>query len=115
MEKTYWIDTHCHMNESIYRDNLDEYMQKSLRYNVGRNMVICMNREDLEFTFEMQKKYPFIDIAYGYHPEDADKITEEDIEYMESIISDDRAVEDGELRTVDLNQTVVDAEGVEGR
>ena len=97
MEKTYWIDTHCHMNESIYRDNLDEYMQKSLRYNVGRNMVICMNREDLEFTFEMQKKYPFIDIAYGYHPEDANRITEEDIRYMENIISDDRIIAVGEI------------------
>ena len=97
MEKTYWIDTHCHMNESIYRDNLDKYMQKSLRYNVGRNMVICMNREDLEFTFEMQKKYPFIDIAYGYHPEDAHSITEEDIRYMENIISDDRIIAVGEI------------------
>ena len=30
-------------------------------------------------------------------------------------IFDGRAVEDGELRTIDLNQTVVDAEGIEGR
>ena len=97
MDKQYWIDTHCHMNDEIYRDNLDEYMQRSLRYNVGRNMVICMNREDLEYTFEMQKKYPFIDIAYGYHPEDADKITEEDLEYMESIIDDPRIIAVGEI------------------
>lgn len=97
MEKTYWIDTHCHMNDAIYRDNLDEYMQRSLQYNVGRNMVICMNREDLDYTFEMQKKYPYIDIAYGYHPEDADKITDEDIEYMESIINDERIIAVGEI------------------
>lgn len=97
MEKTYWIDTHCHMNDEIYRSDLDAYMQRSLEYNVGKNMVICMNREDLEYTFEMQQKYPFIDIAYGYHPEDADKITEEDIEYMESIISDDRIIAVGEI------------------
>ena len=52
MEKTYWIDTHCHMNDEIYKENLDEYMQRSLSFNVGRNMFICMNRADLEYTFE---------------------------------------------------------------
>lgn len=97
MEKTYWIDTHSHMNDEIYREALDEYMQRSLQYNVGRNMVICMNRVDLEYTFEMQKKYPFIDIAYGYHPEDADKITEDDLAYMEEIITDPRIIAVGEI------------------
>lgn len=97
MEKNYWIDTHCHMNDEIYREALDEYMQRSLQYNVGRNMVICMNRSDLEYTFEMQKKYPCIDIAYGYHPEDADKITEEDLAYMEEIITDPRIMAVGEI------------------
>ena len=24
--KTYWIDTHCHMNDEIYKENLDEYI-----------------------------------------------------------------------------------------
>ena len=96
-EKTYWIDTHCHMNDEIYRDTLDEYMQRSLSCNVRRNLVIAMNREDLEYTFEMKEKYPFIDIAFGYHPEDADKITPEDLDYMEEIINDPRIIAIGEI------------------
>ena len=96
-EKTYWIDTHCHMNDEIYRDTLDEYMQRSLSCNVRRNLVIAMNREDLEYTFEMKEKYPFIDIAFGYHPEDADTITPEDLDYMEEIINDPRIIAIGEI------------------
>ena len=87
--KTYWIDTHCHMNDETYRDNLDEYMQRAWDFNVHRNMFICMNRADLEETFRLKEKYPYIDIAFGYHPEDVDKITDEDMAYMEKIIRDE--------------------------
>ncbi len=93
----YWIDTHCHMNDEIYRNALDEYMQRALDFNVRRCMFICMNRADLEYTFELQQKYPYIDIAYGYHPEDANKITAEDLEYMRGIIHDDRIIAIGEI------------------
>ena len=56
-----------------------------------------MNRADLEYTFELQKKYPYIDIAYGYHPEDVDKISEDDLKYMEEIIRDERIIAIGEI------------------
>ena len=95
--RPYWIDTHCHMNDETYRENLDEYMQRALEYNVRKSLVICMNRPDLEFTFEMQKKYPWIDIAFGYHPEDVSKVTEEDIAYLQEIISDERILAVGEI------------------
>ena len=97
MEKTYWIDTHCHMNDEIYKENLDEYMQRSLSFNVGRNMFICMNRADLEYTFELKEKYPYIDIAFGYHPEDVKDITEDDLAYMEETIKDPRIIAIGEI------------------
>ncbi|MBR0474425.1 MAG: TatD family hydrolase [Erysipelotrichaceae bacterium] len=96
MEK-YWIDTHCHMNDETYRDNLDEYMQRAWDFGVHKNVFICMNRADLEYTFELQKKYPYIDIAYGYHPEDVDKISEDDLKYMEEIIRDERIIAIGEI------------------
>ena len=97
MEKTYWIDTHSHMNDEIYRETLDEYMQRALSYNVQRIMVICMNRSDLEYTFEMQKQYPFIDIAFGYHPEDAGLTSDEALDYMKEIINDPRIIAIGEI------------------
>ena len=93
----YWIDTHCHMNDEIYRDNLDEYMQRARNFGVGKSLFICMNRADLEYTFELQKKYPDIDIALGYHPEDADKITEQDLSYLEEVADDPRIIAIGEI------------------
>ncbi|MBR0385097.1 MAG: TatD family hydrolase [Erysipelotrichaceae bacterium] len=95
--ENYWIDTHCHMNDEVYRDDLDSYMQRAWDSNVRKCLVICMNRPDLEYTFDMQKKYPWIDIAFGYHPEDATSITEQDLVYLEEIINDPRIIAVGEI------------------
>ena len=94
---SYWIDTHCHINDEIYRENIAEYLERARSFNVQKSLVICMNREDLEYTFELQKAYPWLDIAYGYHPEDAAKITEDDLKYMEDVISDPRIIAVGEI------------------
>ena len=51
---TYWIDTHCHMNDSTYKDSLDNYMQRALDNDVRKSLFICMNREDLAYTFELK-------------------------------------------------------------
>ena len=93
----FWIDTHCHMNDEMYQADFDQYMQRASENGVGRALVICMNRPDLEYTFELQKRYPMLDIAFGYHPEDADKITEADLQYMDEILNDERIRAVGEI------------------
>ncbi|MBQ4251940.1 MAG: TatD family hydrolase [Erysipelotrichaceae bacterium] len=93
----YWIDTHCHINDVIYRENIDEYIKRALGNNVLRSLVVCMNREDLEYSYELQKQFSHLDLAFGYHPEDAGKITEEDLEAMREIIKDPRIKVIGEI------------------
>ncbi len=94
---TYWIDTHCHMNEEGYRDSLDEYMTRAWENNVHKCIVIAMNKEELEYTFQMQEKYPFIDIAFGYHPEDAGKLEEGYLDILTAASKDDRVIAIGEI------------------
>lgn len=97
MNELFWIDTHCHMNDGVYRDKIKEYFDRAVELNVKKSLVICMNKEDLLYTFELQKQFPQIDIAFGYHPEDADKITEDDLRYLEEVISDERIIAIGEI------------------
>ena len=95
--ENYWIDTHCHMNDEIYRAALDEYLRRAKEYGVGRCLFICMNQPDLSYTLELKEKYPCIDVAFGYHPEDADKITDEDLQYLAQAVRDERIVAVGEI------------------
>ena len=89
---SYWIDTHCHMNEDVYRSDFDLYMQAARDNNVLRSNVICMNRADLEYTRELKKKYPNLDITFGYFPEDTEHLNDEDMNYLEAVIDEIQAV-----------------------
>ena len=80
---SYWIDTHCHMNEDVYRDSFDEYMKNSRDNGVLRNNVICMHKEEYLYTKELKERYPQLDITFGYFPEDLQHLNAEDLTYLD--------------------------------
>lgn len=97
MSEAYWIDTHCHMNEELYRDRLDEYMKRAWDWGVRKNIFICCDRQALEYSFRLKERYPYIELAFGYHPEDVDRITTGDIETLRTIAADPRILAIGEV------------------
>ncbi len=80
---SYWIDTHCHMNEELYRQDFDDYMQAARENNVLASNVICMHRQELEYTLGLKEKYPNLDITFGYFPEDLQHLNDQDMTYLE--------------------------------
>ena len=94
---TYWIDSHAHLAFDEFKDNLDEIMQRAKDKNVGRILTVCLNVEQLQRSFEIKEKYPFVDIAIGYFPLDIPKITDKDWEELEKVIQDDRVIAIGEI------------------
>lgn len=95
--ETYWIDSHSHLNDEQFRNEFDRYIENAIDRNVKRINLIALNREQLEFSFAAKEKYPLLDISFGYHPEDADKINEDDITYLKQIVSDERIIAIGEI------------------
>ncbi len=93
----YWIDSHSHMNDEPFIEGFDQYIERALECNVRRINLICLSRGQLEFALKKKEIYPFLDITFGYHPEDVDKISEQDIEYLESVIDDPRIMALGEI------------------
>lgn len=85
------IDTHCHL-ETL--NNIDEVVQK-----MGNNKMITAGT-DLESNkkvLELIKKYPNVYGVIGYHPEFADTTKEEDLEFLEKHINDEKIVGIGEI------------------
>ncbi len=91
---SFWIDTHCHMTDELYTADFDRYMNNAKENNVGISNIICLNRNDFIRALEIQESYPSCDISFGYFPEDADHITEDDLAYLE------RAIIDGKIKGV---------------
>ena len=92
---SYWIDSHCHINEERYKKDFDNFLSIAKQNNVLRNNVICLNKEEYLYTLQKQQQYPFLDISFGYFPEDADHVTDEDLQYLESVV--DSLVAVGEI------------------
>ncbi len=95
--ESYWFDSHSHMNDDPFLEGFDEYISRALESNVRRINLICLNRAQLEYALKKKETYPFLDATFGYHPEDVDKVSEEDIRYLESVIDDPRIIALGEI------------------
>ncbi|MDO4378469.1 MAG: TatD family hydrolase [Erysipelotrichia bacterium] len=89
---SYWIDSHCHMNDKIFYDDFDGYMQRAQENNVLVSNLVCLNKQDLQLSYLLKEKYPRLDISFGYFPEDCLKVSAEDLNYLEKIISEDKRV-----------------------
>ena len=94
---TYWIDSHSHLNEECFRPEFDRYMENASKANVGRIMLICGNFSTLGWTLPQLKRYPQLDCACGFHPEDASKISESDWQQLEKQLTDPRIKAIGEI------------------
>lgn len=74
------------MCDEVYKQDFQKYIDNCIQNNVGISNLICLNRAELEYAFQLQKQYPGrFDISFGYHPEDADKITEEDYQFLDEV------------------------------
>ncbi|MGN1338039.1 MAG: TatD family hydrolase [Candidatus Coprovivens sp.] len=91
-----FIDTHCHIYSEYY-DNIDDLMNNIKSCGIVK--VInngCDNTTNHE-VLELSKKYDSMYAAIGIHPESADNYTQEDLDFVENHINDDKVVAIGEI------------------
>ena len=85
--KTGWLDSHCHLVDKAYENEMDAVIQRALDAGVVRFLVMATNLEEGRKARELKKRYDCIDIAVGFHPEDANNITEEDLNELEALLA----------------------------
>ncbi|RYL88174.1 TatD family deoxyribonuclease [Sporolactobacillus sp. THM7-4] len=76
------FDTHTHINDGAFQDDLDDVVQRALDSGVERMVVVGVDRPTIEKVFPIIDKYPFIYGAIGWNPEDAVDMTEHDFEWI---------------------------------
>ena len=91
-----FTDTHCHMFKEYYEnfENIVENMQKNKINKVFNNGVDGpTNREVLGYL----KQYDFMYGAIGIHPEYVNGYTQEDLQFVEDHLNDDKVIAIGEI------------------
>jgi TatD DNase family protein len=68
------VDTHCHLSDKKFKDNLNEVIEKALKVGVGKVIVPSTNLEDAKRVIELVEANKSTYALVGIHPEHVEEI-----------------------------------------
>lgn len=86
-----FIDSHCHLSIKDY-ENIDDVIKEANENNVGKLIVSGCDKESIKESIEIAEKYDNVYLSLGFHPSEANEITEEDITWLKEIIKNNNKV-----------------------
>ena len=92
-----FTDTHCHIYNEYYDNNVEQVYEKMKLANVDRIINNGCDSDSNKEVLELLGKYSWMYGAIGIHPESADSYTDEDLRFIEEHINDERVVAIGEI------------------
>ncbi len=87
------VDTHCHLDDERYREDMDEVLARAREAGVQRHIIPAADPETLKRAVELSEQYDEIYFAVGVHPYDA---THYDRRALERYITHPKCVAVGE-------------------
>lgn len=91
-----WLDSHCHLLDESYLSEIEEVLSRAKENDVFYFLCVATNYKEALKAIELKDKYN-IDIAFGYHPEDANSITDEDLDKLDNLLSTGKFIAVGEI------------------
>ena len=83
MKNNYLIDTHCHISLT---DDIDSMVMDAEKNNVLKFIMSGCDAKSIRDGLEIIYRYPTIYMTAGFHPDEADNVTDKDLEDLERII-----------------------------
>ncbi|MBP1153468.1 MULTISPECIES: TatD family hydrolase [unclassified Paenibacillus] len=91
------IDSHVHLNAQAFDEDRHEVIERARENGIRRMINVGFNRETIPSSIALAEQYDFIYSTVGWHPTDAKDMTQEDLEWIESLCSHDKVVAIGEI------------------
>ncbi len=91
-----FIDTHCHLSREDY-DDIDKVIKEDKEAGVDKIVVSGCSRESIDEVMSFKDKYDMVYVTIGYHPEYADNVRENDLDFLENLLSEKKIVGIGEI------------------
>ena len=91
------FETHAHYDDEAFEADREEILNSMQECGIGRIVNACASIESLKETELLMEKYPFVYGAFGIHPDDADKMTQETLDEIRKLCQLPKAVAVGEI------------------
>jgi len=96
-EKMKLVDSHAHLNEDIFDEDLDEVIERAKSSGVEKIVVVGYDLPSSEKAISLSQRYPgFLYATCGIHPHEARNIREIDFEYLRQMAMEPSVVAIGE-------------------
>jgi TatD DNase family protein len=87
------VDTHCHLDDERYNDDIDEVILRAKEQGVERFIIPGADPKTLKRAVELSEVYPEVYFAVGVHPYDAQNY---DRSFLKEFVSHPKCVAIGE-------------------
>lgn len=91
------IDTHVHLNDERYKDDLDRIIEEAKSSNVMQMICIGYDQKSSLEAIRIASKYPNVYAAIGIHPSEVKKLYEENWEWLREHLNHPKVVAIGEI------------------
>lgn len=97
MNNIYYIDTHVHLNDDKIFSHLDEVITDALNNNVKKMFVVGWDKMSSMKALELAHEYDFCYAIIGFHPCNVKGLTDDDYNWLDEHLSDEKVVALGEI------------------
>ncbi|HKD08289.1 MAG TPA: TatD family hydrolase [Bryobacteraceae bacterium] len=93
------IDSHCHLDDKKYTEDLDEVLDRAAAAGVTRMLSIGTGDgpPELDRAVRLAERYPQICASVGAHPHDASKFTPQSAGDLRALAGNEKVVAFGEI------------------
>lgn len=84
-----YIDTHLHLNKN---DNIQEIIEDANKNGVKLLIISGCDKQGIEDSLSIVERYESIYATIGFHPSEANKVTNEDLKGLEEVICNNNKI-----------------------
>lgn len=92
-----WIDTHCHLNDPVFREDYPAVIERACQSGIGRVIVAGYDLESSREAVRLAGEYEMVYAAVGVHPHDAKTWTPQAAEDLRRLLGEAKVVALGEI------------------
>ena len=89
MKTDFLVDTHCHLSLT---DDIDSILMDAERNNVKKLIISGCDKKSIRDGLEIIYRYPSIYMTIGFHPDEADDLTDKDINDLETMLKTNKKI-----------------------